>query len=205
MAGTRKSPQLQKLKSFLSGTVAVTLTPESRIVLRKAAKFIAKVTSKKGTKAAASEVAKETAEEMVKQVTKETAEEVVGATAATTTSRLSSGAKAGFIGGAAVEGVCLTYTGIKSGIGWWNGEITGAEFRQHMVKRSGGACGSLAGGTIGGAVGTVLLPVPFLGTFVGSVVGGVVGDRLGSKCGEKLDNSLFKKKSTVHSCDMQSD
>ena len=66
------------------------------------------------------------------------------------------------------------------------GEITEAEYKQHMVTRSSAAIGSLACSKAGAVIGTVLIPVPVVGTLVGCVTGCVVGDLAGSKAGEKL-------------------
>ena len=177
VSGTRQCTQLKTLKSvtiksLISGAVAGAVAPRLGGEVGK-------------------QVVKETVEEVGKQVAKEATEEVAGATAATATSRLGSGAKAGLIGGAIVEGACLVYTGITSGKKWKSGDMSGAEFRHHMVKRSVATGGSVAGGALGAAIGTAIIPVPFVGTFIGSVVGGVVGDLVGSKCGEGLDNQLF--------------
>ena len=150
-------------------------------VAKHAAKKTANKVASGSTKAAASQVAKQTA--------KEATEEVAGATAATATSRLANGAKAGLIVGGIVEGACLAYTGYSSYKKMEKGEISKKEFRQHMVKRSAAAGGSVAGGVIGAAIGTTIFPG--VGTFIGSVVGGVAGDLLGSKCGEELDKHAF--------------
>lgn len=97
-----------------------------------------------------------------------------------------SSAKSALIWGAAIEGVCWGYSCYTSYRKLQEKTITPEQHRRTVIKRTGGAAGSLGGGTLGSFVGTLVFPG--VGTFVGGFVGGVAGDYFGKTLGEKVDD-----------------
>ena len=196
LTGDAKCQQLLNLRNrvqchVLTGALTGLVTKEGCSALRKCAKFV----FTQSTKEAAEEVVSGTAKAAAKQLTKETAEETVGKVASVSIGqKLASGAKAGCIAGAIVEGACLTYSVYGAHKQMKKGEISKSQFRHHVVKQSGAAGGSVAIGTAGAAVGTVLIPIPVVGTVVGSVVGGVAGSIVGSLVGGAADKMAFGEK-----------
>ena len=198
MTGKEQSPQLDYLRSV--GQKAIFSTIDSCMHVPECAKGLSTL-----TRAVVSWTENEVIKQLVsmslqtkmsyvshmaKEIGKKATEKATGAaTAKTITGRLASGAKAGLIGGARVEGVYFVYTGVSSGYKLWNDEISRAEFREIMVKRTVAGGVSVFGGTIGAAFGTVIFPGA--GTFIGNVVGGVAGELLGSKCGEEFYKYVF--------------
>ena len=200
MSGKPKSLQIDNhVVIILKAVATCTVTTIVNQVFMHCAKCISKEVVKRvniyihaSTRILVSEAAKEMTETATKSVAlraikvtvKETTEEVVETTALSAYKKFSCGAKAGLIGGAAIEGVFLVGTWYFSSEDVKQGNKSPKEHQQHMVKCSGGACGSVAGGAVGAAVGTAILPG--VGTFIGNILGSVAGNYLGSKCSEEL-------------------
>lgn len=196
LTGEAQCQQLLNLRNkvqrhVLTGALTGVATQEGCNALKNCAKFVFAQT----TKEAAEEVVSGTAKAAAKQLTKETAEETVSKVAsASLGQKLVSGAKAGLFAGTIVEGACLAYSVHGAYKQMKKGDISGNQFRHHVVQHSGAAGGSVAGGAVGAAVGTVLIPIPVVGTIVGSVVGGVAGSLIGSKVGDAADKMAFGEK-----------
>lgn len=192
MTGEKQSPQSKHLqsvlrKSFYSGLESCMHVPHCVKVFSRAIPAIATLSKHEATKGIISKIFSGYQISVILDVAKQTGGAI--AVSATVVSRLISGAKAGLIGGAIVEGAYLAYNGIFYGYKWWYGEISWNEFRQRMMKRIVAGSGSLAGGTVGAAIGNVICPG--VGTIIGNMAGGFVGDALGSKWGEEFDEYAF--------------
>ena len=120
-------------------------------------------------------------------LTKATAASVAEESLSTLTKAKQS-AKSALKWGIAVDGVVLAYTCCKSYSKYKDGAVTWEQHRRTVIKRTGGATGSVGGGAIGSFVGTMIFPG--VGSLVGGFVGGVAGDYLGSFVGGKVDESL---------------
>ena len=125
--------------------------------------------------------------QVVQSISGSVAEEVVESTVKY--SRAAQCAKASLKAGVVIDGACLAYSAGKSYMKYRDGTILWEEHRETLMKRTGGAAGSVGMGAIGTFVGTLILPG--LGSFVGGVIGGVAGDYIGSWAGNKADKTLF--------------
>ena len=118
------------------------------------------------------------------------AEEVVKNT--TKYSKAAQCAKASLKVGVVVDGVCLAFCIYKSYKKYTNEQISWEEHRETVMKRIGGAAGSVGMEALGTFVGTLVFPG--VGSFVGGVIGGMAGDYLGSWAGNKADRALFYRR-----------
>ena len=126
--------------------------------------------------------------QVVQSISGSMAEEVVESTAKYS-ARAAQCAKASLKAGVVFDGACLAYSAGKSYMKYRNGGITWEEHRETLMKRTGGAAGSVGMGAIGTFVGTLVFPG--LGSFVGGVIGGLAGDYMGSWAGNEVDKTLF--------------
>ena len=125
--------------------------------------------------------------QVVQSISGSVAEEVIESTVKY--SRAAQCAKASLKAGVVIDGACLVYSAGKSYMKYRDGTISWEEHRETLMKRTGGAAGSVGMGAVGTFVGTLVFPG--LGSLIGGFIGGVAGDYMGSWAGNKVDKTLF--------------
>lgn len=187
----RQSPKLNKeLTKFIVDSIKLYLDGTTKQALEKSWNQAVNKVIKNSTKAILpTETVKGLTKIHGKTVVKVTGKEVVEEISEQAASRLAQAkvcVRSTVLVGAVVEGVFLGCSVARKSYDYSRGRITRSELRQHTIKRSSAAVGSVGLCAAGSFIGTLVFPG--VGTFVGGVIGGVVGEMGGAKVGQGIDH-----------------
>ncbi|RMD99956.1 MAG: hypothetical protein D6812_10570 [Deltaproteobacteria bacterium] len=84
--------------------------------------------------------------------------------------------------------ISLTFTTLKAGYAYRQGEIDRAGFTETLSERFCATGGAYGGAAIGATLGSF---IPGVGTGIGAIVGGMLGSTTGSEIGRSLNERYF--------------